>query len=223
MKIKICGIRTLEDALAALEAGADMLGFNFYPQSPRYISPQDCAAILASLRASHLPVHAFRPSSAFTAVGVFVNVSAEEIRAVLEQCPLDLVQLSGDEPPETLRALGGRAFKALRPANREALQDAQRRYPPRDPPPAYLLDASRPGQYGGTGQIADWVLAAELARELSILLAGGLTPDNVAEAVQQVQPWGVDVASGVESAPGRKDPRKMASFVRNARQHSSFH
>lgn len=207
--VKICGLTTLEDALAALEAGADMLGFNFYPQSPRFITPEACARIVRSLPKD------VRPR---TLVGVFVNASADQIAATLETCGLHLAQLSGNEPPETLRALGDRAFKALRPTNRAALEQALLQYPACPLPPAYLLDACVKDRYGGTGAMADWSLARVVARWAPILLAGGLKPENVAAAVQQVRPWGVDVASGVESAPGRKDPQKMLAFVQAARQ-----
>ncbi len=209
MIVKICGLTSLDDALAAVEAGADMLGFNFYPPSPRYLSPQACRQIITSLE---------NRQSRLTTVGVFVNASAEQIQAILDDCGLDLAQLSGDEPAHTLHCLGGRAFKALRPANPGALQQALNCYPARQGSPAWLVDAYRAGEYGGTGHIADWSLAAGLAARAPVLLAGGLTPQNVAAAVAQVQPWGVDTASGVESRPGHKDARKMAAFIQAARQ-----
>ncbi len=206
--VKICGLTTLEDALAAVESGADMLGFNFYPKSPRYITPQACASIAREV---------LRVAPTVTLVGVFVNASANEIAAILETCGLHLAQLCGDEPPAILRALGERAFKVLRPPNRAALEAELLRYPARSVPPAYLFDAHISGQYGGTGREADWSLARVVARWTPILLAGGLTPDNVAAAMEQVCPWGVDVASGVESTPGRKDRKKMLAFVQHAR------
>jgi len=132
-------------------------------------------------------------------------------------CNLDLAQLSGDEPPSDLAALDGRGFKALRPRDPASAAQALASLPARSAPPACLVDACRPGEYGGTGQMADWNLAAGLARHASLLLAGGLTPGNVAAAVRQVQPWGVDVASGVEAAPGKKDPEKVRQFIVNAR------
>lgn len=209
MKVKICGITNLPDALQAVEAGADMLGFNFYPGSPRYVQPENCAAIIKLMQQRGL--HA-------VTVGVFVNAGAEEVLAQMDHCGLDLAQLHGDEPPETLAALGERAFKALRPGSAEALEQAVADFPMRAAPPAFLVDAYRPGQYGGTGETADWGLARSLARRFPLLLAGGLTLGNVAAAVSQVRPWGVDVASGVEASPGRKDPRKVAAFVGAARQ-----
>ncbi len=207
MKVKICGITTLEDALAAVAAGADLLGFNFYPKSPRCLTPAACAHITAELRRQGTPA---------VLVGVFVNATPQTIELTLEKCALDLAQLSGDETPAQVQVLGEKAFKALRPANAEQLRQALAAYPPRQTPPSVLIDAYRPGDYGGTGQRADWDLAAGLAGQAPVLLAGGLTPENVAEAVRRVNPWGVDVASGVESAPGRKHAGKMAAFVRAA-------
>ena len=204
MQIKICGITNLEQAIAAMQAGADMLGFNFYPPSPRYLVPMVCAQIVQGLRDQ-----GYSPAT----VGVFVNLSPDEIQNIMTECQLDMAQLAGDEPPEHLQVLGTKAFKAVRPATLEeglrVLQDYGR-----DQAPALLVDARVPHSYGGSGHLADWQIARELARRAPILLAGGLTPDNVASAIQAVQPWGVDVASGVESRPGHKDPAKMAAFVR---------
>jgi phosphoribosylanthranilate isomerase len=208
MKIKICGIKTLQDAQAAIEAGADMLGFNFYPKSPRYISPDDCAPITTAL---------VKQSPDVKFVGVFVDAPIEGIRKVMEHCGLHRAQLAGDEPPEMLSELGGRAFKAIRPKDVDEVIAALRRYLASSQDPAYLIDAAVKGEFGGTGQTADWGLAASLSKRLPILLAGGLTPRNVRAAIDQVNPWGVDVASGVESAPGVKDFQKMSIFVRAAR------
>lgn len=208
MIVKICGITTLDDALACIEAGADWLGFNFYPASPRYLTPTNCVEITAALRRSHPGVKL---------VGVFVDAPIQEVTAILDGCRLHLAQLCGQEPPEHLTMLGERGFKALRPADAAALEADLDAYPARVQAPAWLIDAYRPGQYGGTGHTADWSLAAELARRAPILLAGGLKPGNVAAAVAQVGPWGVDVASGVESAPGRKDAALVRAFVQEAR------
>jgi phosphoribosylanthranilate isomerase len=144
-------------------------------------------------------------------VGVFVNASAEEIRATMDTCGLSLAQLHGDETPEMLHELHGKAFKAFRgiPENIHGFE--------RPGVPAFLVDASVKGVYGGSGVTADWKGAAELAKKYPLLLAGGLTPENVADAVRQVKPWGVDVASGVESAPGEKDPSKVKAFVQAVR------
>lgn len=201
-KIKICGIKTVDDALAAMDAGADLIGFNFYPKSPRFISAGRCRDIMSVMRRY----------GQITYVGVFVNASPEEVRATLDTCAITLAQLHGDETAELVGSLRGRGFKAFRgvPANVNGFA--------RTEAPALLVDASVKGAYGGTGITADWSAAAELARQYPILLAGGLTPENVAEAVRQVQPWGVDVASGVESAPGVKDPAKMKAFVQAVRR-----
>ncbi len=206
--VKICGVKTLKDALTAVEMGADMLGFNFYPPSPRYVTPQVCAQI--AQRVSDQAPHVIL-------VGVFVNVSAAEILSLLNTCGLHLAQLSGDESPETLEILGERAFKALRTTTKADLQTALLRYPPRPQPPAYLVDAAVSGQYGGTGRRANWQLASQVAQQVPILLAGGLNPENVAVAVRQVCPWGVDVASGVESEPGQKDPHRLKAFFQQVR------
>ena len=209
MKVKICGITSLEDARAAVEAGADMLGFNFYMLSPRHTTPETCARITAALRGAGVGM-----------VGVFVNHSVEQISAIMAGWGLDQAELSGNEPAETptvLSGLGVRAFKALRPSGPEDLRRSLGRFLPPREAPAWLVDAYRAGEYGGTGATADWSLAAELAARAPLMLAGGLRPENVAEAVRQVRPWGVDVASGVESAPGKKDAQRMAAFIQAAR------
>lgn len=196
--VKICGIKTLNDALAAISAGADLLGFNFYRQSPRYIDPTACAQITSVL---------CKDFAHITLVGVFVNSPVEEVQAILETAQLHLAQLHGDESPQMLASLGGRAFKAFRGVP-ENITDLAR-----SAAPALLVDAAVRGLYGGSGMIADWPAAAELSKRVPLLLAGGLTPENVAEAVRRVQPWGVDVASGVETSPGVKDSGKMKAFV----------
>lgn len=212
MIVKICGVRSLEDAQAAVAAGADMLGFNFYRPSPRYIETARCAQLVCALRQSseRLPVF----------VGVFVNAATEELNDILRTCGLDLAQLHGDEPPESVAALGGRGFKALRPASADAARAGIAAYclgVAAPMAPDILLDASAPGLYGGSGQITDWAVAGTLAAGTRLMLAGGLHPDNVADAVAAVRPWGVDVASGIESAPGVKDAAKMKLFVERAK------
>lgn len=201
-KIKICGIKTVNDALTAMNAGADLIGFNFYPNSPRYIDVGNCRDIMSVMRKyGHVKY-----------VGVFVNSPIEEIRATLDTCGLSLAQLHGDETPKMLNDLNGRAFKAFRgvPQNVDGFGKKEA--------PALLVDAAVKGSYGGTGITADWTSAAELAKKHSLLLAGGLTPENVADAVRQVNPWGVDVASGVESEPGAKDAAKISAFVKAVRE-----
>ncbi|MCL4562549.1 MAG: phosphoribosylanthranilate isomerase [Chloroflexi bacterium] len=205
-RVKICGIRTLQEAFWAVNAGADLLGFNFYPSSPRYITPEDCQSLTNSLRNT-------APSTIL--VGVFVNAAPEQISITLDRCSLDFAQLSGDEPPDVLEALGKRGLKALRLNDANAAQSLVNQYPLHDSPPAFLLDAFQPGAYGGTGQPANWHVAQGLATQFSVLLAGGLRPENVTEALSQVHPWGVDVASGVETSPGKKDPELIAAFIRN--------
>lgn len=197
-RVKICGIRTEQAARAAVEAGADAVGFVFYPQSPRFVEPHT-AARLARL----LPPFVLR-------VGVFVNAPVEAVRRIAEQVGLDLVQLHGDEPPEVCARMPRRVIKAVRVDGPQALERA-RHYPAC----AVLLDAYAPDRYGGTGRSFDWSLARGLDRP--VILSGGLTPDNVAQAVRQVRPYAVDVSSGVETS-GDKDPQKVAAFVRAVRQ-----
>jgi phosphoribosylanthranilate isomerase len=201
--IKICGIKTLKDALTAIEAGADYLGFNFYPKSVRFIEKSACAEITSVLKQEHPQIKL---------VGVFVNSSVEEIKDILQTCQLDLAQFHGDETPETFAQLAPHAFRAFR-----GIPESNAGYE-RDETPAMLIDAAVKGVYGGSGVTADWTAAAKLAKQYPLLLAGGLTPENVADAVRQVQPWGVDVASGVESAPGEKDAEKMSAFVKEVKR-----
>ncbi len=201
-KIKICGIKTVKDALAAMEAGADLIGFNFYSKSPRHIDVGICRDVMSVMR-KHGHV---------TYVGVFVNASVEEVYATIETCGLSLAQLHGDETPEMLNALNGKAFKAFRGIPSDIIGYE------RNDAPVLLIDAAVKGVYGGSGVTADWSAAAELAKKYPLLLAGGLTPENVADAVRQVKPWGVDVASGVESEPGEKDAAKMIQFVKEVKR-----
>ena len=205
MKVKICGITNVDDARAAVAVGADLLGFNFYPKSPRYIAPESAREIATQIRSSgRKPL----------LVGVFVNSPLEEVKLILEVAQIDLAQLHGDEPVRVLEQLNGRGFKALRPTSEtEAEIDAEWFAPCAPNAPALLIDAYRKDQYGGTGHTANWSLATKMAQRYPILLAGGLTPENVAEAVRQVRPWGVDVASGVEVSSGKKDAGKMRLFM----------
>lgn len=202
-KIKICGIRFFDAGFAAIEAGADYLGFNFYPKSLRYIEPEVCKKVTHLLRAQF-------PKIRF--VGVFVNAETDYIREVRHYCALDLVQLHGDESHEVLASLGPTAYKAFR-----GIPDQPNGYI-QSGEPAFLLDAASTVAYGGTGRQAEWSAAAELAAKYPLFLAGGLTPENVAQAILQVHPWGVDVASGVESIPGMKDVQMMKDFVNAIRQ-----
>lgn len=200
-RVKICGITNLEDALHAVRCGADALGFVFYSGSPRWIRPEKAHAIIEKL------------PPFVTTVGLFVNQPTEEVRKVGSYCHLDVVQLHGDESPEICHDLATfRVVKALRLRDAGSLNGVDRY-----PVCAVLLDAWVPDRFGGTGHRCDWQLAAEVARERTMILAGGLEPDCVADAVQQILPYAVDVSSGVESAPGRKDPDKVAAFIRNAK------
>lgn len=208
MKIKICGLKTLEDSLAACRAGADLLGFNFYAPSPRYLTPEDCGEIVQMIKVEFSEV---------VCVGIFVNHALAEIHEIMDQGWLNLAQLSGDEPPETLTVLGERGFKALRPKSASEAKNLIEELPSRSSPPACLIDSYQPGAYGGSGETGDWQLAAQIAEDHPILLAGGLNPENVAGAIQQVRPWGVDVASGVEHSRGEKDPAKINAFIQAAR------
>ncbi len=197
--VKVCGITRLEDALAAARLGADWLGFNFWPRSKRYLPPAAAAEI----------VRALPPS--VTAVGVFVDPTAEELAAAVRTSGVRLAQLHGDEPPAFCAAAPVPVVKGIRVKDEHSLA-ALVSYEVE----AFLLDSATSG-YGGSGQAFDWMLAAAAARSVPVWLAGGLVPDNVAEAVRKVRPRGVDVASGVESSPGVKDAAKMEAFIRNAK------
>ena len=214
LHVKICGLTTLADAQVAIEAGADLLGFILYPKSPRYCPPATVAAILAELAL------ATRPRT----VGVFVNATAQEIDHILAATGLDLAQLHGDESPAVTAALAGRAYRALRTKPDDPILDLARPHLewPHLGAPQLLLDAYTPNAYGGTGWHADWTVASAVAQAVPrLLLAGGLTPENVQAAVAAVKPWGVDVSSGVEAAPGRKDHAKLRAFLHNARAASN--
>jgi phosphoribosylanthranilate isomerase len=209
MKIKICGLTSFEDTLMAVEAGADMLGFVFYPRSPRYISPTECASLVKELCTR---------GYSFVSVGVFVNKSPETVREILDFCGLDLAQLHGNESQAEVKELQDRAYKAIRPQVMSEARKMLDQYAGiRESAPTLLIDAYQTGQYGGTGSCVDWSIAAELAQSTSLLLAGGLTHENVSTALSAVQPWGVDVSSGVESEPGRKDQQKIKAFVHAVR------
>lgn len=203
-KVKICGITSAEDAAVAVEAGADALGFVFYRKSPRYIEPLLAKQIIMSL------------PPLVTPVGVFVNEEQQMVRNLMDDCGLALAQLHGNESAAYCQELGRPVLKALRVKDRSsflALAEFQGRAGVR----GFVLDAFSDQAYGGTGQVIDWQLAAEVAKAAHILLAGGLTPDNVEKAIQSVQPYGVDVSSGVEREPGKKDHEKVRTFIRAVR------
>lgn len=225
--IKICGLTNIEDARVAVEAGADLLGFILYPKSPRYVSPTQITEIITTLRSEQLAAPTKKAMA--KTVGVFVNESEQSITQILKSTGLDLVQLHGDETPEMLQSFSGRAYKALRPADAiEASAQAQQYADPAldsdhdSSTPRWLLDAYEEGVYGGTGKRANWESAAKLARaHPGLLLAGGLDAENVAKAIQSVRPWGVDVASGVEREPGKKDHQAVRRFILAATTGSS--
>ncbi|MFL6373034.1 MAG: phosphoribosylanthranilate isomerase [Pyrinomonadaceae bacterium] len=203
-KVKICGITNLEDALYAVECGADMLGFNFYRGSKRYVEPSIAAEIVRELSDSRVEN-----------VGVFVNAEAAEIAEIAKQVGLNAVQLHGDETPEAVAEVKQSlpellVVKAVRVGGSLAFRAAT----------VYvvdhlLLDGEAGSAFGGAGQTFDW----ELARGIEgMILAGGLTPHNVADAIRVLRPHAVDVASGVESSPGKKDPEKVAAFIKAAKE-----
>ena len=198
--VKICGVTNVDDALMCVEAGADAIGFNFATTSPRYIAPELARTIVAQLPARVL------------SVGVFVDASYEELMAAQQHVGLSCLQLHGDEPPELVQRCLPHAYKALRVRDEGSI-DAAARYPGEH----LLLDAYVPGVHGGTGARFDWQLAARLSTSRKITLAGGLTPDNVADAVACVQPFCVDVASGVERSAGKKDAARVRDFVARAK------
>ena len=202
-KVKICGITALDDALMAVEAGADALGFVFFDKSPRCISPEHAARIIAAL------------PPFVQVVGLFVNADLDFVNLTADSCRLDIVQLHGDESPSYCQAVRRRVMKAFRVRGMESLAPmADYRVA------AFLLDAYSPNAYGGTGASFDWDCALAAKGHGPIILAGGLDPDNVASAVARVAPYGVDVSSGVESSPGRKDPGKVRLFIREAKKPS---
>ncbi len=200
MIVKICGITSVDDAVVSLEAGADMLGFNFYEPSPRYIDPKRCYEIVQEIQ---------RRKIKFISVGIFVNHHVDEVTEIIDYCCLDLAQLSGDETIESLHKLRHKGVKSIRPKNLFESNSIINTLPSRKAPPQFILDANSPGAFGGTGQLANWALARNLSTKYQIMLAGGLTPENVGQAINYVRPWGVDTASGVELSPGIKDRTKI--------------
>ena len=215
-QIKICGIRSVENALMVAHAGADLIGLNFYPETPRYVTPAVAREIARQLREA-------LGESCPTLVGVFVNASADEVREIVQTVGLDFAQLSGDERAETVHALRDIAFKAIRPADEAAalaeVESLRSAFPQSEDAPSILLDAYSRELYGGTGETAsEGIALAVKAAAPRLLLAGGLNPQNVAVRVRRIRPWGVDVASGVEAgAPGIKDAGKVRAFIEAVR------
>ena len=209
-RVKICGLTTLEDTLIAAAAGADLLGFNFYPPSPRYIPPEICHAFVHELRdrmGDDCPV----------LVGVFVN--EPDAAAIVQRAGLDYAQLHGDETVAMLEGFQGRAYKAIRPRDRNeawAMAEAFEPHAPQDERvPSLLVDAYHRELYGGTGEQTGVGIALAAKEQVPrLMLAGGLTPDNVGERIRTIRPWGVDVAGGVEgSIKGRKDENNIRAFM----------
>jgi phosphoribosylanthranilate isomerase len=201
MRVKICGITNVHDALAAADCGADAVGFVLYPTSPRYIDVKTVKNIIAQL------------PPFVTTVGVFADTEERQIRSTVEACGLDVIQLQGDEPADLCRRLGGRVIKAIRIRDKFSL-NRMIPYKVR----AFVLDTYREGQLGGTGETFDWSLAVEAKKFGKIILAGGLTPENIRQAIEQVRPYGVDVSSGVEERLGKKDHLKLKRFIETAKQ-----
>ena len=204
-EIKICGITRLEDALCAAESGADALGFIFHPASPRYCPPERAREIIAAL-----------PPEIAT-VGVFVNAEAGRVERIVEMCGIDLIQLHGDESPEYCRRFPPeRLIKAVFPGTAEDLA-ALAAYEVR----ALLVDFRDASRYGGTGKTADWDLAAQIGRKHPLILAGGLSEENIGAALAAVAPRAVDLNSGVEQAPGIKDHQRLRRIIALIRAESS--
>jgi phosphoribosylanthranilate isomerase len=204
IQVKICGITNASDALAATEAGANLLGFNFYEKSPRHITPAEATRIRAQL-----------PKRA-KAVGIFVNPLPVDVMALQRSLNLDAVQLHGDESPDFVADIASAApvIKAFRVEPEFPLATLDE-YPGAF---AFLFDAAHTGQYGGTGCTTDWDVARRAALSHRIILAGGLKIENVAAAVRIVRPYGIDVASGVESSPGKKDHERLREFIQEVRR-----
>jgi phosphoribosylanthranilate isomerase len=201
VKVKICGITNLDDALAAIDYGADALGFVFFKGSPRYVLYEKAGAIIKKL------------PSFITTVGVFVNEETENIERVIRLTGIDIVQLHGNEPPE-LCNISRRIIKAIRVKSLESLNPLKHY---KNKVSAFLLDTFTPDVFGGTGQIFNWDIAVDAKQFGRIILAGGLRPDNIAEAVRRVRPYGVDVSSGIELEKGWKDHKKMGLFIKRAK------
>jgi phosphoribosylanthranilate isomerase len=207
MKVKVCGITCYDDAIKALEQGVDALGFNFFPRSPRFIRPQDAHAIIR-----RLPPFA-------VSVGLFVNVpESQQVSEMAHTAGVQILQLHGDETPAYCRELADwPMIKAIRVGDQGIAENLEK-YPVQ----SFLLDTKHDALFGGTGKSFDWSLVRSIQCTHPILLAGGLRSDNVGEAIRIVNPYAVDVCSGVESAPGKKDARKLSEFMNEVRNASQF-
>ena len=203
IKVKICGMTQLKDALFAVEQGVDAVGFIFYKKSPRAVTMKTVREIIAKL-----------PPLVDT-VGVFVNESAERLNKIADYCGLDLVQLHGEESPAFCRKIHRRVIKAFRVKDLQSIKQLEK-----FPVSGFLLDTFSDDLHGGTGKTFDWNLALPAKKMGPVILAGGLTPRNILQAVRQVRPYGVDVCSGVEKSPGIKDLEKVRAFLKNIRSGS---
>lgn len=201
IKIKICGITNLEDALAAVECGADAVGFIFYKKSPRFITPKKAAEIILAL------------PPFVTTIGIFVDESAAAISSTIVETGIGVVQLHGDEPPESC-SCSRRIIKAIRVKSLDSLAPLEGF---KGRVSAYVLDTYTPDKLGGTGTIFNWDIAVEAKQFGRVILAGGLTPENIVEAIRHVRPYGVDVCSGVEASKGKKDLKKLKLFIERAK------
>ena len=199
-KIKVCGMTSLEDTLVAVEAGADAVGFIFYKKSPRSVTIKTVCEIVDKL------------PPFVDAIGIFVNESAEQINKIADRCKLDRVQLHGDETPAFCKKIRRRVIKAIRVKDIQSLKKLSD-----FPVSGFLLDTFSEDQRGGTGKVFDWNLVHPAKKYGAVILAGGLTPNNVRQAIHRVKPYGVDVCSGVESLPGIKDHKKVKAFIKNAK------
>ena len=200
VKVKICGMTNLKDVKVAVDGGVDAVGFIFYKKSPRSVTMQAVRKIVLEL------------PPFVDSVGVFVNETAEQINKIADRCNLDRVQLHGNESPTFCKKIRRRVIKAIRVKDIQSLKKLSDY-----PVSSFLLDTFSEDQYGGTGKVFDWNLVFPAKKYGPIILAGGLTPNNVRQAIQRIQPYGVDVCSGVESHPGIKDHKKMQIFLKNVK------
>ena len=200
VKVKICGMTNLKDVKVAVDGGVDAVGFIFYKKSPRSVTMQAVRKIVLEL------------PPFVDSVGVFVNETAEQINKIADRCNLDRVQLHGNESPTFCKKIRRRVIKAIRVKDIQSLKKLSDY-----PVSSFLLDTFSEDQYGGTGKVFDWNLAFPAKKYGPIILAGGLTPNNVRQAIQRIRPYGVDVCSGVESQPGIKDHKKMQAFLKNVK------
>lgn len=205
VKVKICGLTNLEDALIACELGADALGFIFYEKSPRYISPAAAREIMRQL------------PPFISKVGVVVNLAHAQLQEISKSLPLNMLQLHGDESPAYCAKVPLPYLKVFRVANTFRIQEMGE-YAAK----GFLLDTFSPDNYGGTGEAFDWTIAKKAAETHKVILSGGLTPRNVLRALDVVKPYAVDCCSGVEAKPGKKDPTKLAAFFNEVRKYGSM-